>query len=591
MERLIFNELPLSEEVLKALDKMGFEEATPIQSLAIPPILEGKDVIGQARTGTGKTCAFGIPAVESLDPEVTGMQVLALCPTRELAIQMAEELEQVAKYKKGVGVLAIYGGQSIDRQIMALKKRPQIIVGTPGRVMDHLRRHTLKVENLRMVVLDEADEMLKMGFREDIDEILAQLPEERQTLLFSATMPEEILEITNLYQNEPIHLQTIEKELTVPSIDQYYIEVREHNKLELLSRLVDCKNVKLGLVFVNTKVRADEVTQGLQNRGFRVEALHGDMKQLERDRVMSRFRKGQLQLLVATDVAARGIDVTGIDVVFNYDLPSDEEYYVHRIGRTGRAGSSGVSYSFVFGRDHYRLRNIQRYTKSKILPMKAPTIADVEQVRVEMAIRRVQTKLDKGRYKKYLPIVEDILKMEFPEEGTMLTDEGEIQVMTPEEAEALGLGRAARPQYSAEDVAAVLFGMAFDEFDKRSYRRTELDEEPVNIFRHKKDRSGNRGDRGYGDHKGNGGRKHHGDRDEFYKERFDGKKKEKRRDWDELPPYDSKRDRKRRDWDEEGRHEGGHGGHGKHSGKTFGKKKDGAYGKKSGKGFAKKKKK
>ena len=576
MERLIFNELPLSEEVLKALDKMGFEEATPIQSLAIPPILEGKDVIGQARTGTGKTCAFGIPAVESLDMEVTGMQVLALCPTRELAIQMAEELEQVAKYKKGAGVLAIYGGQSIDRQIMALKKRPQIIVGTPGRVMDHLRRHTLKVENLRMVVLDEADEMLKMGFREDIDEILAQLPEERQTLLFSATMPEEILEITTLYQKEPIHLQTIEKELTVPSIDQYYIEVREHNKLELLSRLVDCKNVKLGLVFVNTKIRADEVTQGLQNRGFRVEALHGDMKQLERDRVMSRFRKGQLQLLVATDVAARGIDVTGIDVVFNYDLPSDEEYYVHRIGRTGRAGSSGVSYSFVFGRDHYRLRNIQRYTKSKILPMKAPTIADVEQVRVEMAIRRVQTKLDKGRYKKYLPIVEEILKMEFPvEEGL---EAG---------LEELGFDPTNRPQYSAEDVAAVLFGMAFDEFDKRSYRRTELDEEPVNIFRHKKDRHGNRGfrdDRGHGDRKEHGGWKHHGDRDEFYKERFDGKKKEKRRDWDELPPYDSKRDRKRRDWDEDG-------GHGKHSGKTFGKKKDGAYGKKSGKGFAKKKKK
>jgi len=535
MERLIFNELPLSEEVLKALDKMGFEEATPIQSLAIPPILEGKDVIGQARTGTGKTCAFGIPAVESLDMERNGMQVLALCPTRELAIQMAEELEQVAKYKKGVNVLAVYGGQSIDRQIMALKKRPQIIVGTPGRIMDHLRRHTLKVENLRMVVLDEADEMLKMGFREDIDEILAQLPAERQTLLFSATMPEEILEITDLYQKEPIHLQTIEKELTVPSIDQYYIEVREHNKMELLSRLVDCKNVKLGLVFVNTKIRADEVTQGLQNRGFRAEALHGDMKQLERDRVMSRFRKGQLQLLVATDVAARGIDVTGIDVVFNYDLPSDEEYYVHRIGRTGRAGSSGVSYSFVFGKDHYRLRNIQRYTKSKILPMKAPTIADVEQVRVEQAIRRVQTKLDKGRYKKYLPVIEEILKSEFPQE--------EVEVGLEE----LGYEPMERPQYSVEDVAAVLFGMAFDEFDKRRYSRTELDEEAVNIFRHKKERSGNRGD--------------------YHKNRFEGKKKDKRRDWDELPPYDSKRDRKRRDWDEVG-----------------GKKK------KSGKGFAKKKK-
>ena len=517
MERLIFNELPLSEEVLKALDKMGFEEATPIQSLAIPPVLEGKDVIGQARTGTGKTCAFGIPAVESIDMSVTGVQVLALCPTRELAIQMTEELSQVAKYKKGVGVLALYGGQSIDRQIMALKKRPQIIVGTPGRIMDHLRRHTLKVEHLRMVVLDEADEMLKMGFREDIDEILAQLPAERQTLLFSATMPEEILEITSLYQKEPILLQTIEKELTVPSIDQYYIEVREHNKMELLSRLVDCKNVKLGLVFVNTKIRADEVTQGLQNRGFRVEALHGDMKQLERDRVMSRFRKGQLQLLVATDVAARGIDVTGIDAVFNYDLPSDEEYYVHRIGRTGRAGSSGVSYSFVFGRDHYRLRNIQRYTKSKILPMKAPTIADVEQVRVEQAVHRVQTKLEKGRYEKYLPVVEEILKAE------------------------------GDPQYSAEDVAAVLFGMAFDEFDKRRYSHTELDEEHVNIYRHKKERTGRKSRSGH---------------DEYYKDRFEGKKKEKRRDWDELPPYD----RKRREWEEPGRKK-------KKSGKGFARKK------------------
>ena len=574
MERLIFNELPLSEEVLKALDKMGFEEATPIQSLAIPPILEGKDVIGQARTGTGKTCAFGIPAVESLDMEVGGVQVLALCPTRELAIQMAEELEQVAKYKKGVNVLALYGGQSIDRQIMALKKRPQIIIGTPGRVMDHLRRHTLKTEQIRMIVLDEADEMLKMGFREDIDTILEQLPEKRQTLLFSATIPQEILEITDLYQKEPLHLQTIEKELTVPSIDQYYIEVREHNKMELLSRLVDCKNVKLGLVFVNTKIRADEVTQGLQSRGFRAEALHGDMKQLERDRVMNRFRKGQLQLLVATDVAARGIDVTGIDAVFNYDIPSDEEYYVHRIGRTGRAGNSGVSYSFVFGKDHYRLRNIQRYTKSKILPMKAPTIADVEQVRVELAIRRVQMKLDKGRYKKYLPVVEEILKAEFPRDGKMMTENGEMQMMTPEEVMAFGLERFARPQYSAEDVAAALFGMAFDEFDKRRYSRTELDEEPVNIFRHKKDRSGGRGDHGFREDRGHGERRGHGDRkgrsgrDEYYKDRFDGKKKEKRRDWDELPPYDSKRDRKRRDWNEEGDRK-----------------------KKSGKGFAKKKKK
>lgn len=446
MENIIFKELNLSNEVQKALGVMGFEEATPIQSKAIPPIFEGKDIIGQAQTGTGKTCAFGIPAIEMLDPAIPGVQVLVLCPTRELAIQVSEELKNVAKFKRGVKVLPIYGGQSIDRQIMALKTKPQIIIGTPGRVMDHMRRHTLKLGNLKMIILDEADEMLNMGFREDIDTILEGIPEDRQTLLFSATMPKEIMDLTRLYQKDPVLVKTVHKELTIPSIDQYYLEVRESSKLELLCRLIDAKNVKLGLVFCNTKKRVDELTGSLQTRGYSAEALHGDMKQSERDRVMTKFRKGLIEILVATDVAARGIDVNNIEAVFNYDIPSDEEYYVHRIGRTGRAGKAGVSYSFIFGRDIYKLKDIMRYTNSEILPMKPPTISDVEEVKLEGAVGEVLSLLeDNGRYTKYHPVIEKILE---------------------ESSDATTL-----------DVAAVLFSLAFAELDSRSYEHSDLDED------------------------------------------------------------------------------------------------------------------
>jgi ATP-dependent RNA helicase DeaD len=446
MENIIFKELNLSNEVQKALGAMGFEEATPIQSKAIPPIFEGKDIIGQAQTGTGKTCAFGIPAIEMLDPGMPGIQVLVLCPTRELAIQVSEELKNVAKFKRGVKVLPIYGGQSIDRQIMALKAKPQIIVGTPGRVMDHMRRHTLKMGSLKMIILDEADEMLNMGFREDIDTILKEIPEDRQTLLFSATMPKEIMDLTRLYQKDPVLIKTVHKELTIPSIEQFYLEVRESSKLELLCRLIDAKNVKLGLVFCNTKKRVDELTAALQTRGYSAEALHGDMKQTERDRVMTKFRKGLIEILVATDVAARGIDVNNIEAVFNYDIPSDEEYYVHRIGRTGRAGKTGVSYSFIFGRDIYKLKDIMRYTNSEILPMKPPTISDVEGVRMEGAVSEVLSLLeDTSRYSKYHPVIEKIL--EDSSDATTL------------------------------DVAAVLFSLAFAELDSRSYELSELDED------------------------------------------------------------------------------------------------------------------
>jgi len=445
MENLIFKELELSSEIQKGIVAMGFEEATPIQSRAIPPILEGRDVLGQAQTGTGKTCAFGIPAIEKIDLKLPGVQVLILCPTRELAIQVSEELKTVSKFKKGIKILPIYGGQSIDRQIMGLKNRPQIIVGTPGRVMDHMRRHTLKLDNLKIMILDEADEMLNMGFREDIDIVLQGLPAERQTLLFSATMAREILELTRLYQKDPVQIKTVHKELTIPQIEQYYLEVREQSKMELLCRLLDARNIKLGLVFCNTKKKVDEVTTSLQGRGYSAEALHGDMKQTERDRVMNKFRKGLIEILVATDVAARGIDVNGIEAVFNYDIPNDEEYYVHRIGRTGRAGKAGISYSFVFGRDIFKIKDIQRYTKSEILPMKPPTINDVEEVQLEVAVNEVLATLQKGNYSKYTTTIERILS-ESSEDVTSI------------------------------EVAAALFQMAFDELDSRNYEVSELDD-------------------------------------------------------------------------------------------------------------------
>lgn len=442
MKNLFFSNPSLSDEIQKATAAMGFEEATPIQTRAIPHILAGRDIIGQAMTGTGKTCAYGIPAVDRIDPAVSAIQVLILCPTRELAVQVAEELQELSKFKSGIRILPIYGGQSIDHQIMALKRKPQIIVGTPGRVMDHMRRHTLKLKGLRTLILDEADEMLNMGFREDIDVILQDLPKERQTLLFSATMSPEIKEIAKLYLDQPEHILTVHKELTIPSVEQFYIEVRESSKLELLCRLVDAKNIQLGLVFCNTKRRVDEVTIALQGRGYSAEALHGDMKQSERTRVMTKFKKGTIDILVATDVAARGIDVNDIEAVFNYDIPSDEEYYVHRIGRTARAGKKGVSYSFVFGRDMYRLREIQKYTKTAILPMQPPQIADVEEVKLEAAIKSVVTLLEAGGYSKYDKIIERIL-------------------MQTEEATTL-------------DVASVLFKSSFGELD-RSYEVSDLD--------------------------------------------------------------------------------------------------------------------
>lgn len=410
MEILNFKNMNLSDEIKRALADMGFEEATPIQAQSIPHILEGKDVLGQAHTGTGKTCAFGIPAVQMIEENHEGVQILVLCPTRELAIQSSEELKAVAKYKPDIRVLPVYGGQEIERQISALRKRPQIIIGTPGRLMDHMRRHTIKLAGLKMIVLDEADEMLNMGFREDIDTILSKVPEDVQTILFSATMSKEIREITANYQHSPIHVTIEHQVLTVPKIEQFYLEVANANRLEVLSRLIDAHHIRLGLVFCNTRKQVDELTESLQARGYSAEALHGEMRQERRDRVMAQFRKGQIDILVATDVAARGIDVDDIEAVFNYDLPNDEEYYVHRIGRTGRAGRAGKAFSFVYGREMGKLKEILRFTRTSITLIQPPAFTDVEETKSGKLIKSIRSTLTEGQLTPYIHAIEEILE-------------------------------------------------------------------------------------------------------------------------------------------------------------------------------------
>jgi ATP-dependent RNA helicase DeaD len=413
MENMKFEEMNLSPELCKAVLDMGFEEATPIQSQAISVIMEGKDVIGQSQTGTGKTAAFGIPCLEMINPEDRRLQAVILCPTRELAIQVSEEFRKLLKYKDAIRVLPIYGGQPIDRQILALKKGAQVIIGTPGRVMDHMRRRTLKMETVKMVVLDEADEMLDMGFREDIETILVKIPEDHQTVMFSATLSPEILNLSKRFLKEPEFIKVIPKELTVPSIEQFYFDVKERLKPDALSRLIDVYDPKLALVFCNTKKRVDEVVELLQGRGYFAEGLHGDLKQVQRDKVMQKFRNGTIEILVATDVAARGIDVDDIDLVFNYDVPQDEEYYVHRIGRTGRAGRAGKAFTFCVGKEIYKLRDIMRYTKTKILQQKLPTLSDVEEMKTNVFIEKIKGIMDEGHLTKYMNIVDKLLAEDY----------------------------------------------------------------------------------------------------------------------------------------------------------------------------------
>jgi ATP-dependent RNA helicase DeaD len=409
MATLKFSELNLSSEIIKAVNDLGFEEATPIQSLAIPKMMTGIDIIGQAQTGTGKTAAFGIPVLEKIDVRNKAVQTIILCPTRELAIQVAEELKLFSKYKRGVNIVPVYGGQPIQRQIMALSRGIQIVIGTPGRVIDHLERKTLKLDTASIVVLDEADEMLDMGFRDDIELILKNMPKERQTVFFSATMPKEFLFLTRKYQHSPETIKVVSERLTVPLIEQYYFDIREHQKLETLTRCLDMYDPKLSLVFCNTKRRVDEVTSCLQARGYYADAIHGDMNQSQRDRVMAKFRSGAIELLVATDVAARGIDVDDIDMVFNYDIPKDDEDYVHRIGRTGRAGKAGKAYSFVSGRDIYKLRDIQRYTKANIKRSQVPSLTDVENTKAILMIDKVKDVLKEKDLEKYTRMTETLI--------------------------------------------------------------------------------------------------------------------------------------------------------------------------------------
>ena len=379
---------------------MGFEEASPIQAKAIPVQMEGLDIIGQAQTGTGKTAAFGIPLLQKIDPKNKKLQAIALCPTRELAIQVADEIRNLAKYMHGIKVLPIYGGQDIVRQIRGLKDGTQIIVGTPGRVMDHMRRKTIKFDQVHTVIMDEADEMLNMGFLEDMEAILSQLPEERQTIMFSATMPDAIQKIAKTFQKDPQIVRVVKKELTVPKVTQYYYEVKPKTKVEVMCRLLDMYAPKLSVAFCNTKRQVDELVQELQGRGYFAEGLHGDLKQIQRDRVMNSFRNGRTEILVATDVAARGIDVDDVEAVFNYDIPQDEEYYVHRIGRTGRAGREGIAFSFVVGRDVYKLRDIQRYCKTKIVPQAIPSLDDITEIKAEKILdqaKQVMADMDLSR--------------------------------------------------------------------------------------------------------------------------------------------------------------------------------------------------
>lgn len=436
----LFTELGLSEELLKAIDKLGFEQAAPIQAEAIPLLLQGRDIVGQSQTGSGKTAAFGIPAVEKVDPAQRAVQVLILCPTRELAIQVSEEIHKLAFFKRGIHALPIYGGQSYERQFYGLKQGAQIVIGTPGRIMDHMRRGTLRLDTVKLAILDEADVMLNMGFRDDIETILKDSPKERQTVFFSATMPRPIRELIEKYARDPQNVKVEQKAMTVPTVEQVYYEVDRRFKIELLMRLIDIHDLKLGIIFCNTKRMVDDLVDHLEAAGYMADRLHGDMTQAMRDRVMNKFRKSGLEFLVATDIAARGIDVDDVQVVFNYDLPYDGEDYVHRIGRTGRAGRSGRAITFVSGRELFQIRNIERYTNTRIQRARVPTEAEVSDAKESAFIGKLRALLQSGDFKKQEHLIERLL-----EEGFTSTDIASACIAQLQSGEA-AVKPAARPE-------------------------------------------------------------------------------------------------------------------------------------------------
>lgn len=417
VKKLKFNELSLSDEMQRAITDMGFVEASPIQSQTIPHLLERKDVIGQAQTGTGKTAAFGIPLLELIQPEDKHVTSLVMCPTRELAQQVALELKKLAKYKKHIQILAIYGGSSMSEQIHGLRRGVNVVVGTPGRIMDHLERKTLSFDKVKMAVLDEADTMLDMGFREDIEAILKKMAPERQTVLFSATMPKPILDIAHRFQKQPVHVKVTTENLTNTSIEQIYFEVSSASRAKIVSSLMDLHSLKLTLLFCNTKRRVDEVVATMRTMGHKADAIHGDLSQSQRNSVLTAFKAGRINILVASDVAARGIDVSNVDAVFNYDIPMDAEYYVHRIGRTGRAGKTGKAFSFVTGRnDFFKLRDIERYAKMKIAKGNVPTEKEMLDLNNVKLLTQLKTIVTAGHLEKFEAMVADYCKEGFTPE-------------------------------------------------------------------------------------------------------------------------------------------------------------------------------
>lgn len=427
MNNLRFEELGLSADILKAISEIGFTQATPVQAQTIPSILQGHDVTGLAMTGTGKTAAFGLPLIDKIDNRSCEIQALVVCPTRELAIQITKELNRFLKYKRSISVLAVYGGQPIDTQLKALDRCPQIIVGTPGRLLDHIDRGTINLDSIKMVVLDEADEMLNMGFRNDIESILKSSPKQRQTVTFSATMPKEILDLIGKYQKSPKIVKIGAETSPASTVEQRYFEVRSEEKLRLLVNLLNKHNPYSSIVFCNTKHRVDHITRKLRNFGYYAEGLHGDISQPKRNRVMDGFRSGKIQILVATDVASRGIDIPNLDMIFNFEIPMDERSFVHRIGRTGRAGKTGIAYSLVGERDFNSFRQIKRHTKSNFIQEQLPTLGSeitenitrpsqqsAQNPAQNKIVTRLKQVLQKNSFQDHIQTVESLVSTENP---------------------------------------------------------------------------------------------------------------------------------------------------------------------------------
>ena len=405
-----FSELGLPDTLLAAIETLGYERPSPIQAMSIPPALLGKDLVGLSATGSGKTAAFTLPALAKLDVKQGYPQVLILCPTRELAVQVCEEVHRLGAKMTGLHATPVYGGAPIDRQLRALRSGAQLVVGTPGRLLDHLRRGSFDASRIKMAILDEADRMLDMGFKDEMDELLAALPPDRQTLFFSATMNPGVSRLIQKFGNSPEIIQIEQKARTVSTVDQSYFEVRQRSKVEVLSRILDMNPPRLGIIFCNTKRSVDECTEDLVNRGYAADRLHGDITQQMRERVLKRFRDGAVEILVATDVAARGLDIEEIDIVFNYDLPTDPEDYVHRIGRTGRAGRSGRAVSFVYGREIYRLQSIERYTRHVIKRERIPSVEQVEGRRADLIFDDLKERLETGKFDTYQDNIDRLLE-------------------------------------------------------------------------------------------------------------------------------------------------------------------------------------